>query len=101
MKKRATKGGTTTRTIRARVTRGNLAPLEPLDLPEGSEVDVTVATVPTAPDLAAAAGGSKDKTNAEELIRSTSGAWAGLLDCEEFECAVYERRRHHRAPVQL
>lgn len=98
---RATKGRTMTRTIRARVTRGNLALLEPLDLPEGSEVDVTVATVPIAPDLAAAAGGSKDKTNAEELIHSTSGAWAGLLDCEKLERAVYERRRHHRAPVQL
>ena len=89
-----------TRTIRARVTRGNLALLEPLDLPEGSEVDVTVATVPILPDLAAAAD-SKDKTNAEELIHSTSGAWAGLLDCEKLERAVYERRRHHRAPVQL
>ncbi len=41
-----------TRTIRARVTRGNLAPFEPLDLPDGSEVDVTVTTVPSADDIA-------------------------------------------------
>jgi predicted DNA-binding antitoxin AbrB/MazE fold protein len=93
-----------TRTVRARVTHGNLALLEPLDLPDGSEVDVTVATVPSADDVAAsraAAGGSEGKSNAEEVIRSTSGAWADLLDCEEFERAVHERRRHHRTPVQL
>ena len=93
-----------TRTVRGRVTRGTLALLEPIDLPEGVEVDVTVATVPSAEDVdasRAAAGGWKGKSNAEELIRSTSGAWAELLDCEEFERAVYERRRQHRTPVQL
>ena len=60
-----------TRTIRARVTRGNLAPLEPLDLPDGSEVDVTVATVPSADDIAAsraAAGGWRGKIDAATLI---------------------------------
>lgn len=36
-----------TRTIRARVTRGVLAPVEPLDLPDGSEVEVTVSTGPS------------------------------------------------------
>jgi len=98
----ATNEAITTRTIRARVTHGNLALFEPLDLPDGSEVDVTVAAVLSDEDVAAsrtAAGGWKG--TAEELIRSTSGAWADLLDCEEFERAVYERRRHHRAPVQL
>ncbi len=61
-----------TRTIRAWVTRGNLAPLEPLDLPDGSEVDLTVATVPSADDIAAsraAAGGWNGKIDAEALIR--------------------------------
>jgi predicted DNA-binding antitoxin AbrB/MazE fold protein len=77
-----------TRTIRARVSGGMLAPVEPLDLPEGSEVDVTVETGPSG-----AAG--------VEAIRATSGAWADLLDCEEFERALYERRHHHRAPVHL
>ena len=77
-----------TRTFRARVTRGMLAPIEPLDLPDGSEVDVTVETGPSE-----AAGA--------EAIRATSGAWADLLDCEEFERAVYDRRHHHRAPVRL
>ncbi len=94
----------TTRTIRGRVTHGNLALFEPLDLPDGSEVDVTVATVPSEDDVAATPApvdGWKGKSHAEALIRSTSGAWADLLDCEEFERAVYERRRQHRVPVQL
>lgn len=61
-----------TRTIRARVTRGMLAPVEPLDLPDGSEVEVTVATGLSDADVAAsraAAGGWKGKVDAEELIR--------------------------------
>ncbi|MBI4518174.1 MAG: hypothetical protein HY699_20415 [Deltaproteobacteria bacterium] len=32
-----------------------------------------------------------------DVIRATSGAWADLLDCDEFERAVYERRHHQRA----
>ena len=76
------------RTIRARVRGGMLTPLEPLNLPDGSEVDVTVET-----ELSKAAGA--------EVIRATSGAWADLLDCEEFERPVYTRRHHHRAPVRL
>lgn len=62
-----------TRMIRARVTGGMLAPLEPLDLPDGSEVDVTVATGPSEADIAAsraAAGGWKGKVDAEALIRN-------------------------------
>jgi hypothetical protein len=95
MKKRTVGGGSrTTRTVRARVAHGNLALLEPLDLPEGSEVDVTVAPVPSAGEVAGA-------PTVEEIIRSTSGAWADLLDCEELERTVYERRHRHRAPVQL
>lgn len=61
-----------TRTVRARVTHGMLAPVEPLDLPDGSEVEVTVSTTPSAADLAAsraAAGGWKGKVDAETLIR--------------------------------
>jgi predicted DNA-binding antitoxin AbrB/MazE fold protein len=62
-----------TRTLRARVTRGMLAPVEPLDLPEGSEVEVTVTTGPSTADVAAfrrAAGGWKGTVDAETLIRN-------------------------------
>jgi len=61
-----------TRTIRALVTRGVLAPLEPLDLPGGREVDITVAIAPTDEDVSAsrtAAGGWRGKVDAEGLIR--------------------------------
>lgn len=64
---------TTARTIRARVTRGVLTPIEPLDLPEGSEVDVTVDAGFSEEDVAAsraAAGGWKGAVDAEALIRN-------------------------------
>ena len=77
-----------TRTMCARVTRGMLAPAEPLDLPDGSEVEVTVTTAENKPSV----------TNA---IRATSGAWADLLDCDEFERSIYTRRHQHRPPVSL
>lgn len=62
-----------TRTIRARVSGGMLAPVEPLDLPEGSEVEVTVEAGPSEADIAAsraAAGGWKGKVDTEGLIRN-------------------------------
>ena len=77
-----------TRTVRARVTHGMLAPAEPLDLPDGSEVELTVTT-------------TEDKASVVDAIRATSGAWADLLDCEEFERSIYTRRHQHRAPVSL
>lgn len=61
------------RTLRARVTRGVLAPIEPLDLPEGSEVDITVASSVSDEDIAAsraAAGGWKGTIDADALIRN-------------------------------
>ncbi len=77
-----------TRTVRARTTRGLLAPMEPLDLPEGSEVELTVTT-------------PAGKEGAVAAIRATSGAWADLLDCEEFERSIYARRRPHRNRLSL
>ena len=71
-----------TRTVRARITHGMLAPNEPLDLPEGSEVELTVTT-------------TAGKEGTVDAIRATSGAWADLLDCEEFERSIYARRHQH------
>ena len=76
------------KTVRATYTAGTLALAEPLPLPEGQTVEVTV----TAPSGA---------EHTAEVIRATSGAWADLLDCEAFERSIYERRHHHRAAVQL
>ena len=61
------------RTIRAKMTRGVLEPLEALDLPEGREVTITILDVPSGRDFAAfrrAAGGWKGTIDAELLIRN-------------------------------
>jgi len=76
------------KTVRATYRAGTLALDEPLPLSDGETVEVTV----TAPSETEAA---------TDVIRATSGAWADLLDCEAFERSIYERRHHHRAPVQL
>ena len=60
-------------TFRARVNRGVLEPLEKIELPEGSEVTVTVHRIPSRLDVAAsrrAAGSWQGKVDAETLIRN-------------------------------
>ncbi len=60
-------------TIRARVRGGALEPLEELDLPEGSEVTITILDLPSGGDEGAsrrAAGGWKGLVDAETLIRN-------------------------------
>ncbi len=74
-----------TRRIRARVTRGMLAPVEPLDLPDGSEVDVTLETGPSAADVAA--------------FRNAEGAWRGTIDADVLIRNVYEDRSLNTRPV--
>ena len=62
-----------TRTIRARVKKGLLEPLEEVDLPEGKEVAVTIFEVPSEEGLDAfsrSAGGWKGTIDAEALIRN-------------------------------
>ena len=76
------------KTVKATYAAGTLALAEPLPIPDGETVEVTVI---------AASGVER----ADEVIRATSGSWATLLDCEALERSIYERRHHHRAPVQL
>jgi predicted DNA-binding antitoxin AbrB/MazE fold protein len=60
-------------TIRARVRRGMLELLERVDLPEGTEVTVTIEKTADAGDAAAfrrSAGGWKDTVDAEALIKN-------------------------------
>lgn len=61
------------RTIRARVRRGTLEPIEHIDLPEGKEVTVTIEELPSDLDREAflrSAGGWKGTIDAEALIRN-------------------------------
>lgn len=60
------------RTIRARVGRGMLKPLEKLDLPEGVEVTITIVDAPFAEDAEAfrrAAGSGSGPIDADRVIR--------------------------------
>jgi len=65
-------------TIRARVKKGLLEPLEKTDLPEGKEVLITVIGVAEDPDDAA-------------FLRS-KGGWKGLVDAEKLIHDIYEDR---------
>ena len=59
-------------TIRMRVTRGTLRPLDKVSLPEGREVTVTILDVPSSGDLNAfdrAAGGWKGSIDTKKLIK--------------------------------
>jgi len=59
-------------TIRVRVRRGVLEPVEKLDLAEGTEVTITILDVPSKEDAESfrhSFGGWKDTIDAEELIR--------------------------------
>jgi predicted DNA-binding antitoxin AbrB/MazE fold protein len=77
------------KTVRGRYHAGKIEPLEPLELEEGAEVDITV-TYDAPP------------TESGESTTATFGAWKDLLDCEEFEKDVYESRLIQTRPeVQL
>ena len=66
------------RNIRARVRRGLIEPLEPINVPDGTEVTVTIPDDPSAAD--------------REAFRSSAGSWAGLIDAEALIRDLYDRR---------
>jgi predicted DNA-binding antitoxin AbrB/MazE fold protein len=63
--------------IRAKVHNGNLIPLEDLNLPEGEEVEVTIAET-----------GKKDA----RAFRRSAGSWKGLVDAEKLIRDIYRDR---------
>lgn len=65
-------------TIRARVRKGALEPVERVDLPEGTEVTVTIVRV------------SPEHTG--DPFERAAGGWKGLIDAEEFIRNVYQDR---------
>jgi hypothetical protein len=65
-------------TIRARVRGGDLELLEKSDLPEGTEVLVTVIGIAEGPD-------------GEAFLRS-AGSWRGLVDAEKLIENIYADR---------
>ena len=72
-------------TIRARVRRGMLELLEKVDLPEGTEVSVTILETPT--------------TNSADGLRRSAGGWKGLIDAEKLIENIYADRLISTRPV--
>ena len=71
-------------TIRARVRGGLLEPLEAINLPEGTEVTVTIVEVPSEEDYAA--------------FRRAAGSWKGTIDAEELIRNIRESRQVSTRP---
>jgi predicted DNA-binding antitoxin AbrB/MazE fold protein len=72
-------------TIRAHIRNGRIEPLEPVQLPEGQEVQVVI------PDR---------EKNLDRFLGSFGG-WKGLVDFDAFEAARRESRKLTRPEVSL
>jgi predicted DNA-binding antitoxin AbrB/MazE fold protein len=70
--------GAMTRTIRARVNHGILEPLEAIDVPDGTEVTVTIVDVLSDEDF--------------DAFRRSAGGWAGSIDAEALIGNIYADR---------
>jgi predicted DNA-binding antitoxin AbrB/MazE fold protein len=72
-------------TIRARVRRGSLELLEHVDLPEGTEVTVTIEKTTTDAD--------------REAFRRSAGSWKDTVDAEALIKNIYDSRMVSTRPV--
>lgn len=66
------------KTVRVRVRKNSLELLEPIDLPEGTEVSVTLSELAWKPDL--------------QAFRKAAGAWKGTVDAEALIREIYSAR---------
>ncbi len=65
-------------TLRARVNRGMLELLDKIDLPEGTEVSVTILETPI--------------PKSADGLRRSAGGWKGLVDAEKLIENIYAAR---------
>ena len=72
-------------TSRARVKRGMLELLDNIDLPEGTEVTVTILPAPSSEDRVA--------------FRRAAGGWKGTVDAEALITNIYADRLIATRPV--
>jgi predicted DNA-binding antitoxin AbrB/MazE fold protein len=72
-------------TIRARVKRGMLELLDEIDLPEGTEVTVTILAAPSPED--------------REAFRRAAGGWKGTVEAAELLTNIYADRLIATRPV--
>ena len=75
-------------TVRARFVNGRLEPADPLDLPEGAEVIITIGELPV----------SKDDPKAIERFRRAAGSWKGTIDAEGLIRNIYADRLLNTRP---
>lgn len=71
-------------TIRARVHRGLLEPLDAIELPEGREVTITILDLPPGRDF--------------EASRRSHGGWKGTIDAEALIRSIRESRQVSTRP---
>jgi hypothetical protein len=64
-------------TIRAHIKNGRIEPLEPVELPEGAEVEVVIP----------------DRRKDFSRFDASFGGWRGILDFEAFEAGRQESRK--------
>lgn len=67
------------RTIKARVSKGVIEPLEKIDIADGKEITVTIMELPTAPGKI-------------DVLKATAGGWKDLIDAEELKENIYADR---------
>ena len=72
-------------TIREHIKNGRIEPVEPVNLPEGTEVEVVIPEAPG--DM--------------EAFWYSFGSWKGLLDFDAFEAGRQESRKLSRAVPHL
>jgi predicted DNA-binding antitoxin AbrB/MazE fold protein len=72
-------------TFRARVRAGMLELLEHIELPEGTEVSVTILETPI--------------PKSAEGLRRSAGSWKGLIDAEQLIENIYADRLISTRPV--
>ena len=72
-------------TVRARVKAGMLELLENVDLPEGTEVTVTIVDEPSPTD--------------REAFRRAAGGWKATVDADTLINNIYESRLLSTRPV--
>lgn len=72
-------------TVRARMKRGMLELLEKVDIPEGTEVSVTILEIPM--------------PKSADGLRRSAGGWKGLVDADKLIEDIYADRLISTRPV--
>lgn len=79
------------KTIRARYKNGIIEPLEKVDLIDGIEIDVTIASHPNNKQF------PMSEEERDRLFLSSAGGWKDLVN-EDFLNEIYEQRKRKTRP---